>query len=100
MNVRWMMPVACVWMMSCMIEEIGTGDGSITVSNRDAVDYPVVISDTEQCLFGLNSSLEDGTVRTFSVGEKSFFCLKKGGSGISVQDGGKYEVKDGVFSPL
>lgn len=83
--------------MGCLAEEIGSGSGSITVSNRDAVDYAIVISDTPDCIIGLKGSLEDNTQRMFGVAENSYFCLQKGGAGVSVVNGGVYEVKGGVF---
>ena len=99
-EMRWLLCVLPCLLSACLIEEIGTGSGSITVSNRDSVDYPVVISDNSKCLIGLNSRLEDGAQRSFSVGEQSYFCLEKGGLGVQVTNGGTYEVKDGVFRPL
>lgn len=92
--------VALVTLTACQVEEIGTGDGSITITNEEDAEISVLISDNDDCVVGLHSSVNTSTRRMFSVGETSHVCVGEAPPGIPVQDGKTYALRDGTLVEL
>ncbi|MBN2798802.1 MAG: hypothetical protein JXX28_06590 [Deltaproteobacteria bacterium] len=80
---------------ACDVEEIGMGDGSITVVNEDTQEVRLLISDNDQCVIGMHSSVNTSTRRVFSIGETSYVCLGEKAPGVAVENGKTYAIKGG-----
>lgn len=89
---------ALLFAQLCVVEEIGLGDGRITVSNRDAERHRVMISDAPNCFAGMRTELNGGTTREFYIDEKgAYLCIGEAG-GVLVEDGARYTVRGGAVS--
>jgi len=89
---------ALIFAQLCAIEEIGLGDGKITVTNRDRDRHPVMISDQPNCFAGMRTDLNGGTTREFSIDEKGAYLCIAGAGGVLVEDGARYTIRGGAVS--
>lgn len=91
-------PIAFIAQL-CEVEEFGLGSGSITVHNADATALEIMVSDKPNCFAGMRTELGPNTTRTFDIDENgAFFCVGAGG-GVSVTNGGSYEIRGGALGP-
>lgn len=80
------------------IEEIGVGDGLITVENNDGEAVDVLITDNDTCTVGLNSTVQSNTTRSFDIAEGAYLCI--GERAHPVKDGEKYVIEGGALAPI
>lgn len=91
---------AIVFTLACAGEDIGLGDGMITVHNDEAREISVLISDTEDCVIGMHSSVNPEATRTFDIMTdeqgQSYFCMDEEVP-FPVEDGGHYAIRGGAL---
>lgn len=96
---RWLFSAALMALvLGCAGEDIGLGDGSITIHNRDDAPVTVLIGDAPECVVGMTSTIPAETVRQFDVGENTYVCVGKRPPGVRVADGAAYVLEGGSLA--
>lgn len=70
-------------LVACEVEEIATGDNSITVRNEDSGPVEVLIADSGTCFAGTRSTIQPKTTRMFDVADDAYVCINGGGTKVT-----------------
>ncbi len=91
---------AILFALACAGEDIGLGDGTITVHNDESREIAVLISDTDDCVIGMHGSVNPQATRSFDIMTdeqgQSYFCINEEVP-FPVEDGGHYAIRGGAL---
>ncbi len=91
---------------ACAGDDIGLGSGDMTIHNDDDIHWELRISDTEDCVIGMNSSINVEATRHFDVMKEgvdegqSWVCLihpetDEKSDAIELEDGQHLVIRGG-----
>ena len=73
-----------------------TAFASVTLTNKDAKSYKLLIASSDSCFSGTHTSIGSNT--TTSVGS-GYICINEEKPAYKVEDGKSYVIKDGKVEP-